>query len=490
MEILQIKNLLRMLGLALLAFVTMGYHPGLEDDHVYLAAIKSDLNPRLYPHDAVFFRVQLQATIFDKWMAGFVQLTRIPVAYSELLWQIASIVLILLACWSIARELFDDEAAQWTGVALVGAMLTLPVAGTALTLADQHLHPRNLATGLILLAIAAVLRGKRWHASALIVGAIALHPIMAAFGVSFCVFLMWALSERPRTTRYPVAGAWMAAVPLGWLFEPPNADWHRAIETRSYYFLGRWTWYEWLGAIAPVVLFWLLRRFALRSGQPRLAQFARAVVAYGLFQQAVALAMLQTPALLRLTPLQPMRYLHLIYFCMVLVAGCLLGKVGLRRNALRWLCFLAVSYGGMFAGQRALYAASAHLELPWTQPTNPWVQAFAWIRQNTPEDAYFALDPEYMREPGEDYHSFRALAERSQLADAVKDAAVVTQVPGLGSVWTREVAAQTGWKQFGLADFERLKTEFGVHWVVLNDRRDEGLRCVWHKQELEVCQIP
>ena len=131
----------------------MGYHPGIEDDGVYLSAVKSDLNPALYPHDSEFFRVQLQATLFDKWVAGFIRLTHIPVAATELLWQFASIVLIIFGCWSIARTLFDEARAQWAGVALVAAMLTLPVAGTALYLADQHLHPRNLATALILLAV-------------------------------------------------------------------------------------------------------------------------------------------------------------------------------------------------------------------------------------------------------------------------------------------------------------------------------------------------
>ena len=65
-----------------------------------------------------------------------------------------------------------------------------------------------------------------------------------------------------------------------------------------------------------------------------------------------------------------------------------------------------------------------------------------------PTNAYFALDPRYLDEPGEDFHSFRALAERSQLADAIKDAAVVTQVPELGPVWNRQVQAQQGWKHF------------------------------------------
>ena len=87
----------------------------------------------------------------------------------------------------------------------------------------------------------------------------------------------------------------------------------------------------------------------------------------------------------------------------------------------------------MLAAQRAEFSGSQHIEWPGRAPSNPWLQAFAWIRTNTPTDAYFALDPRYLEAPGEDYHSFRALAERSQMADAIKDTAVVTQVPELGS---------------------------------------------------------
>jgi hypothetical protein len=118
------------------------------------------------------------------------------------------------------------------------------------------------------------------------------------------------------------------------------------------------------------------------------------------------------------------------------------------------------------------------------------LQAFAWIRQNTPLDAYFALDPMYLESPREDYHSFRALAERSQLADAIKDTAVVTQVPELGSEWERQVKAQEGWPRFQLADFVRLKAEFGVNWVLVSYPQPTGLDCHWHNDALAVCQIP
>ena len=144
----------------------------------------------------------------------------------------------------------------------------------------------------------------------------------------------------------------------------------------------------------------------------------------------------------------------------------------------------------MFVAQRQLFSGSVHLELPGRQPANPWLQAFAWIRQNTPTDAYFALDPHYLAAPGEDYHSFRALAERSQLADAIKDTAVVTQVPELGPVWERQVQAQVGWTHFQLADFQRLKTDFGVNWVLVSYPQPAGLDCRWHNESLTVCRVP
>ncbi|MGA2992551.1 MAG: hypothetical protein ABSD88_18940, partial [Candidatus Korobacteraceae bacterium] len=56
------KNIAWLLLLTTLAFLVQGYHPGWEDDGVYLSAIKKQLHPQLYPYDSDFFQVQLQAT--------------------------------------------------------------------------------------------------------------------------------------------------------------------------------------------------------------------------------------------------------------------------------------------------------------------------------------------------------------------------------------------------------------------------------------------
>jgi hypothetical protein len=489
-EKLRKRNILLILAFSLIAMAVMGYHPGIEDDGVYLTAVKGDLNPALYQHDAQFFRVQLEATLFDKWVAGFIQFTHIPVEVTELLLQFASILLIIIGCWSIARVLFTEERARWAGVGLTAAMMTLPVAGTALYLADQHLHPRNVSTAIILLAVSRILEKKMWQAVPLLMLSFVLHPIMASLGISFCCFLAISMLDPVHVWLRSLRDSLASTVPLGWIFESPTPVWHKALQTRTYFFLYRWTWYEWLGALAPLALFCLLWRIALKRGNTVLARFGLAIFAYGIFQFGVALIIQETPSFVRLTPLQPMRFLHLIYFCMTLVGGCLIGKYFLKASAWRWALFLVVINAGMYASQRALYPGSLHLELPGRRSANPWLQSFAWIRSNTPAEAYFAMDPRYLEAPGEDYHSFRALAERSQMADALKDTAVVTQVPDLGPDWDRQVTAQSGWKDFKIADFERLKTDFGVDWVLVSYPQTAGLDCPWHNDTLVVCRIP
>ena len=482
-------TLLQLGLLTALAFLVMGYHPGAEDDAVYLAAVKVALQPRLYAHDADFVRLQTQATLFVPAMASFVRMTRIPLAWAELAWQVLSLFGILAGALAIARQLFREPRAHWAGVTLLALLFTMPVAGTALYIADQHLHPRNIATAVILFAVAGVMRRRIVRAVVLLCLAFLVHPIMAAFGASLCGSLAFTQSSRLlRRTRALKPAA--MAVPLGWILEPPSASWRQALSTRDYYFLDRWHWYDWLGALAPLALFWSLHRWSSRTEDERLSRFALGVLLYGVFQQVAAILILENPALVRLTPLQPMRYLQLVYVLMVVIGGCLLGQHVLKGARWRWFALIVAGAIGMWVPQRVLFAGTEHIEWPGRVSRSEWLQAFAWIRQNTPEDAYFALDPKYLAATDNDAHGFRALAERSQLADAIKDPAVVTQVPRLGPEWVREQQALAGWDQFTVSDFIRLQAEFGVTWTLIKYPAAANLECVWHNAALTVCRIP
>jgi hypothetical protein len=391
-------NILLTLFFTMLGLAVMGYHPGAEDDGIYLAAIKSDLNPSLYPRDADFFRLQLQATFFDKWIAAFVHWTGIPVAITEFFFQFATIVLIVFSCWLIARRLFKETRAQWAGVAMVTAMFTLPVAGTALYLVDQHLHPRNMATALILLAVSRVLARRKVASDS---SADAGVPAASDHGRDGHLLL---LLPRAGTISEPLhawvhswnsveAGAVAAFVPLGWIFERPTPLWREALNTRTCFFLDRWAWYEWLGAVAPLFLFWLLWRFAKKQGETRLARFALAVFLYGVFQLAVAILMLTPAALIRLLPLQPMRFLQLVYVFMTLIGGCLLGKYLLKSSVWRWAVFLVVFNGGMFVSQRNCSPPASIWNCPDGVPPTPGCKPSRGSARTRPPTPILPLTP-------------------------------------------------------------------------------------------------
>jgi hypothetical protein len=483
----------------ILGLLVMGYHPGAEDDGVYLASVKAQLNPALYPHDGEFFKLQMQASLFDEGMAAFVRLSGMPLAWAELLWQCISILLMLGACWSIFCRLFDSAAARWGGVAMLSAMLTVPIAGTALYIADQYMHPRNLASALILLAVERVLARRPFQAVILLIGAMLLHPIMGGFGVSFCVILGLAWNEPAEgwmpwlwergLSRSAVFGA-VSLIPVGWLFRPASQEWIDAMNAHHWFRLYRWTWYEWMGALAPLALFWGLARFARRRGRRPLALFATAVLIYGCVQQAAAMILCGPRALIVLSTLEPMRYLHLVYVFLALMAGAMAGEFLLQQQAWRWVVFVLVVNVPMYAVQRSLFPASRHFELPGGAPENTWLAAFDWARWNTPADAYFALGARYLGEPGVDMHNFRALAERSVLADEIKDGSVLSKAPDLVPLWRRQLDAQAGWERFQVADFERLRSEFGVNWVVLDYAPPAGLPCPWLRGRISVCWIP
>ena len=237
-------------------------------------------------------------------------------------------------------------------------------------------------------------------------------------------------------------------------------------------------------------MFWLCYRLARRKGWVKLERLSLAIFCYGVFQQLFAMAILGPPSLIGLSALEPMRYLHLVYVFLLLVGGALAAKYLLQGRLWLWAAVLLAANGGMFFAQRALFPATPHMELPGLATGNPWLQAFAWVRQNTPTDAYFALDPRYLAAGGEDYHGFRALAERSRLADAMKDTSVVTKEPELGPEWWRQSQAASGWSHFQINDFERLNQDFGVNWVVVRYPAVAGLACRWHNRVVSVCEIP
>ena len=471
------------------AILVHGFHPFVEDAEIYIPAIKSLLNPALYPQNRGFFASHARLTLFPNLIAGSIRFSHIPFDWSLLLWHFFSIFLLLLACWHLGRVAFRAPIAAWGGVAMVAGLLTIPVAGTALYIMDQYLNPRSLSTPAVLFIIINVVKRRFWRALLWTLATAAIHPLMIVFGCAYAVILLsmeWWQREPLGSTQGASAVAFF--LPLN-LFPPVSDAYREVLDRHSEFFLSHWQWYEWLGLLAPIALVWWFSRIARKRELPVLASLCRALVVYQLVFLALSLVLTIPPRFANLAELQPMRSLHLVYVMLFTFAGGLLAQFVLRNHVWRWLALFLPLSAGMYFAQRELFSATPHIEWPGVAPRNDWVAAFLWIRNNTPLDAYFALNPDHMEIDGEDYHGFRAIAERSMLADKVKDSGVVSMFPAMGQIWQEQVRAQSGWNKFSTQDFLALKQRFGVNWVVLEKPGPPGLVCPYENAKLLVCKL-
>jgi len=475
------RDLLLLLLLTCAALLVQGYHPWAEDAEIYLPGVEKILQPELFPFDAQFFQPHAHATLFPQLIAASVRYSHLPLSLALFIWQIACIFLLLLACWQLTGRCFVKPEARRAGVALIASLLTLPVAGTALYILDQYLNPRNIAAFLAIFGIVSVLDRKYLPAGIFLAAAAVIHPFMSAFAIFYCALLVVSRGYGPRLA---LLSCWL---PFGLTLDPPPKAYHLVAALHPFHYITRWHWYEWLGAIAPLAILWWFSRIARERNATNLQLICRTLIFYELIFLPAAIVLSIPARFEALARLQPMRSLYLLYILMFLFGGAFLGEYVLKNRLWRWLIFFLPLCAGMFAAQRMLFPSDAHIEWPGRASKNSWVRAFEWIRANTPTDAMFALDPNTMKIPDEDEQGFRAIAQRSRLAD-YRDSGQASMFPPLADFWYQQVRAQEDWKTFQLADLERLRAEYGVTWVVLQAPGPGTLNCPY-REVILVCRL-
>jgi hypothetical protein len=485
---------LTLLALTVGTLLVHGYHPYAEDAEIYLPGVEKILHPELFPAGQEFFGLHANLTFFPNLIAFSLRMLHLPFETGLFLWHVLSIFLFLLACWELSGRCFPSARARWAGVALVAALLTLPVAGTDLYLVDQYLNPRNLSAFACIFAVTRVLEKKYLQAGFWLAFALSVHPLMPMYTISFCLLLVAmerierrSAAETPSATAIP---AMAFLLPLGELFSATTPAYHEAVQFHSAHYVLRWAWYEWLGILAPVGLLWWFGRIAGARQWRAMERMCRALIFYDLAYLAAGLLFSMPKSFEALARVQPMRSLHLLYVLMFLLGGGLLGEYVLTSRMWRWLVLFVPLSLGMFAAQRALFPGSAHIELPGMTPRNPWAQAFVWIRENTPENAIFAIDPYYMRIAGEDTIGFRCLALRSRTVDVNKDSGAVSMFPPLAEKWWEQLQALRGWRGFQKADLLGLRERYGVSWIVVQQPGVAGLECPYQNRAVQVCKLP
>ncbi len=481
-----------MLLITALAVCVQGYHLGADDAAIYIPGIKQAADPALYPFGAQFFQQHAHWSVFPLLVGGSARLTRLPVDAAIVAWYVAGTFLLMFAAWRLLCACVSTASARWGGVVLLAATLTVPVAGTALAIADPYLTSRTLSTPATIFAIACYLSGRRWQAAAWWLFTALLHPQMSAYAAVFLGCLAWVTRPAPALLGQESvpALACSSVLPFFFEFSPAPGNAREALLSRTYFFVSKWAWYEWIGVFAPLVLLEWFSRADFRGTRPPFRMLARASMPFGLMFTQAAILLAASPRLENYTRLQPMRAFHLVYVIFFLFLGALIGEYALRGRVWRWLGLFAPLAVSLFLVQRAAYPASPHVEWPGAAGGNAWNDAFLWIRGNTPKNAVFALDPRYMSRPGEDMHGFRAIAERSMLADAVKDSGAVSLFPSLADEWKAEVQSAQGWDHFQLPDFERLALRYPVTWFVTQTPCPPGLLCPYHNHVVAVCRLP
>ena len=123
------------------------------------------------------------------------------------------------------------------------------------------------------------------------------------------------------------------------------------------------------------------------------------------------------------------------------------------------------------------------------KPRNPYEQAFLWIRDNTPTTAVFAADPMLVFAPGEDEQNFRAMAQRSVLAD-YKDEGLALVFPGDAANWYEQFRAQMDIASITDAQRVARLTPLGATWMVLPAGAHTAMPCPYRNDALLVCRLP
>ena len=493
-----------------LSLLILGYHPYAEDGGLYLAGVEYLLNPSLFPHMRQFVTAPLHYSAFAPCIAFLVRHsglsfdTVVFASFAACLWAT------IFAAWCVAKECFRSTREQVGATLLVSLWLSLPVAGTSLMLIDPYLTARSLSTPLVLLALASALGAcaaqraadqpavRRHLGMAIVYIALAavFHPLMAGYGAAFVLCVLWIEAPRPKSKQIRALLLLGAGLGLGagiqFISHAPSQTMARVALTRSYWFMAQWEWFEVLGLVAPLmILFAIMRSQHFADFRP----LARSSVLIGVTAVVISLCFARSDLLsFAVAHLQPLRVFQLIYFALLLALGGWLSRVLLQGVWSRWAVAIVVLGIPVMVPAWLVFPHSPHLELPLRHSagrtyTNQWVAAFYWIRQNTPQDAFFALDGNYISDPNEDAQSFRALAQRSALPDYSKDGGETAVNSELSEAWAQGVDAQQTLSTESDASRHRNLDPLGVTWVVLRGDAKTAAICPYSNGTVKVCRL-
>ncbi len=441
------------LTLASLAFVLAatansgGYRYGVSDQAFYAAAVAKDLNPTLFPRDAGLLAVESHLMWSDEIVAALARWSGLPLPALYLTLYLATLGVLFAAAVRYGRI----AGLSWWAVAAFVVLLTFRhrIAKTGANSLEGYMHPRMLAFGLGVLALAALLGRRRLEAAVWTALAACWHPTTALwFGLVLGTAVLSTLSNSRRwwlLALGAVGGLAILGGPLANRLTIMDPAWLEVLSSKDYLFPHEWPLYAWIANLGyGAVLYAIYRRRrrcgVLAPGEPAVVGGLFGLV--GVFLVSLPLTVLRVALAVQL---QVTRVFWLLDFA---VAGYLAwwlidDRLGGRRIgrliAVGVLAAASVARGAyLLSSDRTLFAT--HL------PDTPWMEAMTWLK-NRPASWYVLADPGHAWKYGV---SVRLAAEKDTLIEAGKDSAL--------AIYDRDLAIAVGGRLAAVGDFDRLTT--------------------------------
>jgi hypothetical protein len=386
--------------------------------------------------------------ITDEIIASVARVTSLPLEAIFLAGYLLSVALIGIALMLIGQRI---SATPWGIVAILAALtLRHRIPRTSANSFEPYFHPRMLAFGLGLLAVASLLRRRIWLSVAL-VGAGAL--IHVTTGLWFSILIGVALVRlEPVLRRLTIVAAIAAAVfgvwaliagPLRASMTQMDDVWLQAVASKDSLFASQWPLWAWVANLALLALLWWAHRRRQHAGQATAADQAliwgaTALVAFFLLTLPLVVARLAFPVQLQIS-----RVFWLVDVLATIYLLSLLVNVRAARAVALALVIVSVARGAYIMlverPDRSLF--SMHLA------ESPWEDAMRWLSQQ-PVSTHVLADPGHSWKYGT---SVRVSAARDVFLEDVKDSAI--------AIYSRHVAHRVVERAAALGDFTTLTPE-------------------------------
>jgi hypothetical protein len=434
-----------------------GYRYGASDQAFYIPAVVHALDPSTFPRDGALIDVQARLMLVDELLAAVMRATGLRLEALFLLGYLASLAIIWIGLSAAGGRVYRS---RWAVLALAAAFtLRYRIPRTSANSFEPYFHPRMLAFGLGLLAVAAFLRRRPLAAIVCLAVAVTIHVTTALwFGMLLGVAM---LAEGAGLRRLAIAGGaaalalavWITATgPLRGAWTTMDTTWLQAVSSKDSLFPTAWPVWAWaLNLAFPAVLWWAHR---VRAGCGR-AVAGDAGLVWGA-TALVALFLATLPAVASgfslLVQLQISRVFWLVAFLATFYLVDVAADPPGRRDRVRGRAAAGVALAlvACSAARAAYVMLVEHPERPLfavRAPDSSWEEAMRWLARQ-PADVHVLADPGHAWKYGT---SVRVSARRDVLLEDVKDSAV--------AIYSREVGRRVVERAAAIGDFSTLTAE-------------------------------